>query len=115
MVEDNVVELLEIKLPKPFLYYSRTTDVIPPQLKEIKPHLLSTNLGILIEMIYYDKCCNNAKQFLIRHFVRISEEKSNVNLNKASIPPEAQLKEIEVLKATKDNASSVQRPKPNRN
>ncbi|MGC8936075.1 MAG: DNA topoisomerase VI subunit B [Candidatus Methanomethylicaceae archaeon] len=87
------------------IYYPRATNTLPPQPKEIKPHILSMEPGALLEMISNDRCCKNAKQFLVRHFVRISDLKATQLLNVAKISPDLPPKEINVealFKAAKD-------------
>lgn len=87
------------------IYYPRATETLPPQPKEIKPHILSMEPGALLEMISNDRCCRDAKQFLIRHFVRISEQKALQLLSFAKIPPNVPPKDIDVealFKAAKE-------------
>ncbi|MGQ9759160.1 MAG: DNA topoisomerase VI subunit B [Candidatus Methanomethylicaceae archaeon] len=85
--------------------YSRATNVLPPQPKEIKPHILSIEPGALLEMISNDQCCTSAKQFLVRHFVRISDAKALQILRAAKIPPKLPPKNINIellFKAAKE-------------
>lgn len=87
------------------IHYPRATNALPPQPKEIKPHILSMEPGALLEMISNDRCCKNAKQFLVRHFVRISDLKAIQLLNAAKISPDLPPKEINVealFKAAKE-------------
>lgn len=87
------------------IHYPRATEVLPPQPKEIKPHILSMEPGALLEMISNDRCCTNSRQFLMRHFVRISETKALQLLKAAKIPPNLPPKNIDVeslFKAAKE-------------
>jgi DNA topoisomerase-6 subunit B len=93
------------------LHFKRATDLLPPQPKEIKPHLLSMEPGALLEMKSNDVCCKTAKQFLVKHFVRISDGKAVYLLKKAKIAPQAPPKEIDVevlLKAAREG--DIMRP-----
>jgi len=93
------------------LHFKRATDVLPPQPKEIRPHLLSMEPGALLEMKSNDVCCKTAKQFLVKHFVRISDGKALYLLKKAKIAPQAPPKEIDVealLKAAREG--DIMRP-----
>ncbi len=87
------------------LHFKRANEALPPPPKEIRPHLLSMEPGALLEMRSNDTCCSTAKQFLVRHFVRISDAKAEELLKASglavSIPP----KEIDVealLKAARE-------------
>ncbi|MBC7113884.1 MAG: DNA topoisomerase VI subunit B [Candidatus Methanomethyliales bacterium] len=87
------------------VHYPRATETLPPQPKEIKPHILSMEPGALLEMISNDRCCKDAKQFLVKHFVRISEAKALQLLSAAKIPSSLPPKEIDIealLKAAKE-------------
>lgn len=87
------------------IHYPRATKTLPPQPKEIKPHILSMEPGALLEMISNDRCCRDAKQFLVRHFVRISDLKALQLLSAAKISPNVPPKEINVealFKAAKE-------------
>jgi len=93
------------------LHFKRANDVLPPQAKEIKPHLLSMEPGALLEMRSNDLCCGNAKQFLVKHFVRISEDKAAQILKAAkqnqNLPPQSIDVEV-LLKAARE--SDLMRP-----
>jgi DNA topoisomerase-6 subunit B len=87
------------------LHLKRATDVLPPQPREIKPHLLSMEPGALLEMRSNDQCCKTSRHFLVRHFVRISDDKALSLLKAAKIDPSASPKEIDVealLKAARE-------------
>jgi len=87
------------------LHFKRANEILPPQPREIKPHLLSMEPGALLEMKSNDLCCKTAKQFLTRHFVRISEEKAAQLLKASGIRQDAPPKEIDVerlLKAARE-------------
>ena len=93
------------------LHFKRATDVLPPQPKEIRPHLLSMEPGALLEMKSNDICCKTARQFLVKHFVRISDGKALYLLKKAKIASQATPKEIDVevlLKAAREG--DIMRP-----
>jgi len=93
------------------LHFKRANDILPPQAKEIKPHLLSMEPGALLEMRSNDLCCNNAKQFLVKHFVRISEDKAAQILKSARQNPNSPPQTMDVetlLKAARD--SDLMRP-----
>jgi DNA topoisomerase-6 subunit B len=93
------------------LHFKRATDLLPPQPKEIKPHLLSMEPGALLEMKSNDVCCKTAKQFLVKHFVRISDGKALYLLKKAKIVSQVIPKEIDVealLKAAREG--DIMRP-----
>lgn len=87
------------------IHYPRATEILPPQPREIKPHILSMEPGALLEMISNDRCCATAKQFLVRHFVRISDTKALQILHVAKIPPNLPPKSINIeslFKAAKE-------------
>jgi len=87
------------------LRFKRANDVLPPQPREIKPHLLSMEPGALLEMKQNDTCCKSARQFLVKHFVRLSDGKSIQILIASKLDPEAAPKEIDVeslLKAARE-------------
>ena len=87
------------------LHLKRATDVMPPQPKEIKPHLLSMEPGALLEMRSNDECCKTAKQFLVNHFVRISDDKAIQLLKAANANPMGAPLEIDaeaLLKAARE-------------
>jgi len=87
------------------IHYPRATETLPPPPKEIRPHILSMEPGALLEMISNDRCCKDAKQFLVKHFVRISELKALQLLSAAKIPSDVPPKEINVealFKAAKE-------------
>ncbi len=71
--------------------FARAVDKVPSPPKEIKPHLLSMEPGALLEMASNDRCCRTAVQFLVVHFVRISEFKAEQILtasgHDSSAPP----------------------------
>lgn len=93
------------------LHFKRANDILPPQAKEIKPHLLSMEPGALLEMRSNDLCCSNAKQFLVKHFVRISDDKAAQILKAAKQNPNAPPQSIDVevlLKAARE--SDLMRP-----
>jgi len=93
------------------LHFKRANEVLPPQAKEIKPHLLSMEPGALLEMRSNDLCCSNAKQFLVRHFVRISDDKAAQILKATRQDPESPPQSIDVealLKAAR--GSDLMRP-----
>jgi DNA topoisomerase-6 subunit B len=93
------------------LHLKRATEVLPPTPREIKPHLLSMEPGALLEMKSNDACCKSAKQFLTKHFVRISDGKALQLLKTAKLPPNASPKEIDVealLKAAR--GGDIMRP-----
>ncbi|MBC7120357.1 MAG: DNA topoisomerase VI subunit B [Candidatus Methanosuratus sp.] len=87
------------------LHFKRANEILPPPPKEIKPHLLSMEPGALLEMKSNDACCATAKQFLVRHFVRISDAKAEDLLKAAGLSPTSSPKEIDVealLKAARE-------------
>ncbi|MEJ5293208.1 MAG: hypothetical protein WHS82_06385, partial [Candidatus Methanosuratincola sp.] len=87
------------------LHFRRANEILPPAPKEIKPHLLSMEPGALLEMRSNDTCCTTAKQFLVRHFVRISEAKAEELLKASGLKPSSSPKEIDVealLKAARE-------------
>lgn len=93
------------------IHFKRANEILPPQAKEIKPHLLSMEPGALLEMRSNDLCCSNAKQFLVKHFVRISDDKAAQILKAARQNPNAppQSMDVEViLKAARE--SDLMRP-----
>jgi DNA topoisomerase-6 subunit B len=93
------------------LHLKRATEALPPQPREIKPHLLSMEPGALLEMRSNDACCKNAKQFLVKHFVRISDGKALQLLRAAKIPAATPPKEIDaeaLLKAAR--GGDIMRP-----
>ena len=87
------------------LHFKRANETLPPPPKEIRPHLLSMEPGALLEMRSNDTCCATAKQFLVRHFVRISEAKAEELLKASGLAPSSPPKEIDVealLKAARE-------------
>lgn len=93
------------------LHLKRATEILPPTPREIKPHLLSMEPGALLEMKSNDACCKGARQFLTKHFVRISDGKALQLLKAAKLPPSASPKEIDVealLKAAR--GGDIMRP-----
>lgn len=93
------------------LHLKRATETLPPQPREIKPHLLSMEPGALLEMRSNDTCCKTAKQFLVRHFVRISDGKALQLLRTAKIPSASPPKGIDaeaLLKAAR--GGNIMRP-----
>jgi len=93
------------------IHLKRATETLPPQPREIKPHLLSLEPGALLEMRSNDTCCKTAKQFLIKHFVRISDSKALQLLRSAKIPAATSPKEIDaeaLLKAAR--GGDIMRP-----
>ncbi|MDI9644999.1 MAG: DNA topoisomerase VI subunit B [Candidatus Verstraetearchaeota archaeon] len=78
------------------IHFKRANDTLPPPPKEIKPHLLSMEPGALLEMKSNDTCCNTARQFLVRHFVRISDAKAEELLKASGIPADSPPKDIDV-------------------
>jgi DNA topoisomerase-6 subunit B len=93
------------------LHLKRATETLPPQPREIKPHLLSMEPGALLEMRSNDACCKTAKQFLVKHFVRISDGKALQLLRAAKILSAAPPKEIDaeaLLKAAR--GGDIMRP-----
>lgn len=87
------------------IHFKRANDALPPPPKEIKPHLLSMEPGALLEMMSNDSCCTTAKQFLVRHFVRISDAKAEELIKSAGMSPSLPPKEIPVealLKAARE-------------
>lgn len=93
------------------IHLKRATETLPPQPREIKPHLLSLEPGALLEMRSNDSCCKTAKQFLVKHFVRISDGKALQLLRAAKIPAATPPKEIDaeaLLKAAR--GGDIMRP-----
>jgi len=93
------------------IHLKRATETLPPQPREIKPHLLSMEPGALLEMRSNDTCCKTAKQFLVRHFVRISDGKALQLLRSAKILSATPPKEIDaeaLLKAAR--GGDIMRP-----
>jgi DNA topoisomerase-6 subunit B len=93
------------------LHLKRATETLPPQPREIKPHLLSMEPGALLEMRTNDTCCKTTKQFLVKHFVRISSGKALQLLRTAKIPSTSPPKEIDaeaLLKAAR--GGDIMRP-----
>ncbi|MDD1776313.1 MAG: DNA topoisomerase VI subunit B [Candidatus Methanomethylicus sp.] len=87
------------------LRFKRANDTLPPQPKEIKPHLLSMEPGALLEMKQNDTCCKASRQFLVKHFVRLSDAKAVQILKAAGTNPDASPKQISVepmLKAARE-------------
>jgi DNA topoisomerase-6 subunit B len=93
------------------IHLKRATDALPPQPREIKPHLLSLEPGALLELRSNDTCCKTAKQFLTKHFVRISDGKALQLLRSAKIPAATPPKDIDaeaLLKAAR--GGDIMRP-----
>lgn len=93
------------------VHLKRATEELPPQPREIRPHLLSMEPGAFLEMRSNDTCCKTAKQFLVKHFVRISDGKALQLLRAAKIPSASPPKEIDaeaLLKAAR--GGDIMRP-----
>lgn len=86
------------------LRIERTTDQVPPQPKEMKPHLYSVDPGIMQRMAEVDNCCRTLVSFLSKHFTMVSPQTARRILNLAKLPPNLRPEHIKadrVLEAAK--------------
>lgn len=86
------------------LRVERTTYQVPPQPKEMKPHLYSVDPGIMQRMAEVDDCCRTLVSFLSKHFTMISPQTARRILNLAKLPPNLKPEHIKadrVLEAAK--------------
>ncbi|MCE5267493.1 MAG: DNA topoisomerase VI subunit B [Planctomycetaceae bacterium] len=73
--------------------YSRVTDQLPPEPKEIKPHPYGVELGRLVTMVH-DTAAPTIAQFLIGSFSRVSAAIAKRLCDAAKISPRANPKKV---------------------
>lgn len=86
------------------LRIERTTEEVPPQPKEMKPHLYSVDPGVMQRMAEVDNCCRTLVSFLSKHFTMISTQTARRILKLARLPPNLRPEHIKadrVLEAAK--------------
>jgi len=78
--------------------FDRTTNVIPPQPKEIKPHPYGIELGILRRMLSVTRA-KNIKGFLMKDFSRVGSISANHILRLAKIESKRKPNDIDAMDA----------------
>ncbi len=83
---------------------ARTSQIIPREAHEIKPHLTSVDPGILQRMAEMDDDCRTIASFLAKHFAVMSPKTARKILQRAMLPPSLKPRSIKadrILKAAR--------------